>query len=290
MNVNISNLKSEIFEYKKLIEEYEENHLNLYNEISSASFFWNDEFSKKFFIEKNNEKLKDFNTLQELNTIKNIYDYLIQKYENIGNEIDFNLSEKDNIINIYNEMISKLKRIKTSYSTLNISFCPYEAKIINNQISKIKSSIKNIEESKNKISSIFNKIENIEKEVKFNISKLVIEIIKESYLEEKDLNSTTASVIDEISINNIIEKLKMYRRLESLNYNKIKLSMKNLNINYNTSNTKRLNDITFEIDNKLKIIDKNHNGNIDIISKKLSNYIESSKKTEKIFADIYRKK
>ena len=120
MEIRVNNLKEIINTFNNLLESYEEVHLNLYNEINNASSYWNDGYAINFFENCNNNKMKITNNIEELRNLKNIYDFIINKYLLLGHNITINLEEKININNYFNKYLNRLNNIINSYNRLDI--------------------------------------------------------------------------------------------------------------------------------------------------------------------------
>lgn len=181
--VNVDELKTNLIKYNSLIENYQSIYDNLYNEISSASFFWNDEHASSFFENINVEKIKVGNVISELNSVKNVYSYIVSNYEKIGNKIVFDLDLRNEIMEKFDNYINKIIKIIKYYDSLDLSFCVQESKFITSEKNKLvvmKNVVFNLKE---KIMKIFDDIEEIEKQVNLMISKINIGVIKESEID-----------------------------------------------------------------------------------------------------------
>lgn len=180
MKINTANLKTEVTKLNKLITNYEETFLNLYNELSLSSNYWEDNTSKLFTQKVTTEKLEVKNTITELNDLKEIYEYLITKYEELGNKIEIFPQTKTSILSKFNNYIEKISETIKLYQELNLDFCPKEAKKILKHLEKLQKFENDIIILKEKVKKHFEQIEEIEKEVNLKISKLKIEYINES--------------------------------------------------------------------------------------------------------------
>lgn len=178
-NINLSNLKSELNRLSNLIDDYEDSYLDYYNQISSFSFIWNDNYSKKFFNNIKMEKLKVKTTLNEIQSIYDIYKYMYDKYICIGNKISFDINNKARFIDKINDYIDYINSIIYSYNSLDLSFCTSS---IRNNILNEKEKMKKVRdrmlESKERIVSLLNKIDSIEKSIRLKLSKIDIELVK----------------------------------------------------------------------------------------------------------------
>ena len=184
MKIDVSKLKEDITTFQNLLKEYEENYLNYYHELSSASFFWQDSHADSFFKNVNLEKLKVESFYEELSVLSQIYQFLIAEYQNFGNVIQFDLNERDTVISKFNLYFEKIEDIIRCYQDLDLSFC-------HDLRNKIRKEELTLIEKKKQMESIFNKwkeysykIEEIEKQVNQNLSKLEIEVLQEKEITE----------------------------------------------------------------------------------------------------------
>ena len=65
------------------------------------------------------------------------------------------------------------------------------------------------------------------------------------------------------------ERIKIYATDEELQFSSIKSVLNNINYNYDTDNTIKLEELDEELINKLKKINKNHNLDMLIIDKNI---------------------
>lgn len=184
MEIDIASLQKESDILNKQLEKFTDSFLNIYNDLNQASNDWQDYHARFFFTNVNTEKSKVNNTYKELIALQEIYLYLVNQYKVLGNKINVNLDNKDDIFSKFNNFKEKLDELVSMYNDLDLSFCPDEAAKINSQkkqLLKIKSDIYN---SKDKIKETLEKIEEIEKEVNLRISKINIEEIQETNINE----------------------------------------------------------------------------------------------------------
>ena len=184
MIVHVDKIKVELDKYNNLINKYENAYLNLYHELNSASLYWNDGHSAKFFDNVEVEKNKVSNGILELKSVRDIYFYIVESYEKLGNRISFDLKYQDSIISSFNKYIDKLDEIINLYNNLDLTFCAEEANLLKTELEKLGHMKYSVTAIKNKVRKIFLQIEEIEKEVKFRISKIDIEIIKKKEIND----------------------------------------------------------------------------------------------------------
>lgn len=89
---------------------------------------------------------------------------------------------------------------------------------------------------------------------------------------------------DEIEKN--ISKFKMIKNQEDLNFEAIKNELLNINYYYDTNNTSHLDDLNFEVIQKLSTISKIHRLNITVLNKNLEKYRTTRLVVEKSFEKI----
>lgn len=174
MNVNVSSLRSEIVKLKSLLKDYEDNYLNLYNEINTTSSYWKDEESFKFFDLVPKEKLEVKNVLDQAYSVLDIYSFVVSKYQEIGNRIQVDLSKRDIVYSNFNNYIDQLGDIIKCYKNLDISFCrgSKEGILILNELNILEGLKKDVIETFDKVKDIYKKIYEIESEVNNRISKI----------------------------------------------------------------------------------------------------------------------
>ena len=85
------------------------------------------------------------------------------------------------------------------------------------------------------------------------------------------------------------ERIKIYTTDEELQFYTIKSVLDNINYNYDTDNTIKLEELDEELINKLKKINKNHNIDMLVIDKNINKYKELNQNTEKIFKNLMEK-
>ena len=178
MDVNIENLKENIKELNLFIEEYESNSRNLYNELSNCSIFWQDNKSTMFFEKVNIEKIAINESINEIKEIYKIYTYILNKYSQIGNKIKFDIKLKNEIITKCDKYINYINDIKYDLRNLDYEFDYTIANKIYNEINKLGYIINDLTELKKNIKKHFELFEEIEKEVNLKISKIKIDVLK----------------------------------------------------------------------------------------------------------------
>ncbi|MBP3460854.1 MAG: hypothetical protein J6K21_00390 [Bacilli bacterium] len=91
--------------------------------------------------------------------------------------------------------------------------------------------------------------------------------------------------IDEVQLNNNLEKIKFYKREEIQNFLEIDDLLLNINNNYKTDNINRLSELELEISNKLKKIINSHDIEIMLIHKRIEDYMKTAKEVANILSN-----
>ncbi|MBQ4030610.1 MAG: hypothetical protein II625_02535 [Bacilli bacterium] len=180
LEVNTKELEQEVDLLRQLIEDYERNYMLLFKELSDTSFNWKDDaYSKKFFNDLKFEKSTEIEYINSLKSTYKVYEYIKNKYEQIGSKIRFDINERDNILAKFNKCIDETNEIIVLYEHLDTSFCPGERGLINNQIKRLNNLRNKYSTTKDKVKSKMDKIIEIEKEIKRKISAYSIPRVKD---------------------------------------------------------------------------------------------------------------
>lgn len=180
MDIDIEKLKGDVRELGNLIEDYEGIYYNLYNELSNCSIFWNDNNSILFFDNVGSEKIAVSETITEFRQIMEIYNYLINKYSEFGNKIKIDTKQKNDILKKIDNYIDDIDDILNSFNNLSFRFDRTISDNIYRDIDKLKDIINILYNLKSKIKKHFDSFEEIEREVSLKISKINVDIFKET--------------------------------------------------------------------------------------------------------------
>lgn len=275
MLVNTKQLKEDLDLYSNLLSEYENNYLNYYNVISSFSFFWSDEHSKKFFNSIPKEKNYCQNMLNELKSIKEVYKYLYTKYSKFGKQIYIDLKNEDSILLKFDRYLEKANSIIHSFNNLNLSFCPELRPIVQEQKDNFLKTIEKMRDNRVFIKKYFEEIRNIEQTVKMKLKNLEFVVINETNISGMIQGDFMHAKMDIVWVENTLIKYKAYKIEEIKNLEKIKIHLDKLLSNYSSDNKYIFTDKISDIENKFNVITRIHNNNNTVIRKNLDSYLES---------------
>ena len=181
MEIDIKLIKNYYNQIKKFNEDYENNYLNFYNELNQALNYWQDNnsinFNEQIIEEKNdyNKILLDLKSLET--TLKNIY----EKYETIGEQINYLKENKNTLYNIFEQYLGKISNSINYINNIDLSFCPELSSQILNLKKILVDSQNKIKKVKNRTKNIISNIEKKEDEISRLLSKLDYKMINESY-------------------------------------------------------------------------------------------------------------
>lgn len=180
MEIDIIKLKDELVKIKKSIDDYEYTYINLYNLFSSSSFFWNDQNANSFFESIKKEKLENNIYIFEIKKLYECYNYIVNKYEYIGNKIKVDFKNSDKIINKLEKCSNKLSEIINLYNNLNIPIYNSMYSTIIIEQNKLKKNKVNIDLLITDIKNKLNYISELEKKISLMLSKIDIRLIIEN--------------------------------------------------------------------------------------------------------------
>lgn len=179
MEIHIDKLKTTVLQLNHCIEEYEEIYMNFYHVISSSSFFWNDNRSKKFYEAMYTEKNQVKTVIDELYSLKNIYDYMIDEYEKIGTRLQIQLSEKQNVIHSFDQYIEKIHSCIQILHAISLDMYPEVAPLLTEEQSKFIKLEQQVQKLKDQLLELFNKTEELENHINKEINRLQIQKLSE---------------------------------------------------------------------------------------------------------------
>lgn len=94
------------------------------------------------------------------------------------------------------------------------------------------------------------------------------------------------NILNEEEIEHSIDKIKLYNGQEELNFENIKQALEQMKYHYRTKNADTLNVLHDNCAQKLAILIKIHNNNIEVLNKNLRRYKDTKFKVEKLFEEL----
>lgn len=179
MEVNVSSLSAEINKYNKLVSEYENNLLNLYNILGQTSSYWQDTNSGRFMSSVWAEKTQANKLKSDMENVKSLLSSIKDKYSSIGNKIVFSLSSRDSVKSNFTNYINNINNVINAYNSLDYAFSE-EAGAISEQKSSLNGCRNQAEQMKNSVDKIFKKIKDNETEIASKIAGTSIAVISKN--------------------------------------------------------------------------------------------------------------
>lgn len=180
MKIDVIKFEDEVIRYDELVKKYENTTFNLYHILKNTSLYWRDDRTNDFFDNLYSEKGNIDLVLEYLKQLSELYKYMLQKYKEIGNKIDYSLDLKSDINNKFNRLNIEIKKILKKYEELDVSSSiPENSLIINEKrnISRVKEKVEDIEDG---VNNTFEKIDYVEKEVEHKIKSIEVKKINEN--------------------------------------------------------------------------------------------------------------
>ena len=262
MNINVEKLKINVKEYGSLLERYHDIYMKFYYEAESNKKYWNSVNANYFYNLIEEEKKKNDLFLDELYLLKIVFDYIVDNYQNYGEKINLEIEFRDEIINKLN-----------SYKTNDILYALNSVGYVNVERSKAK--IRNIEKKvlqyKEKFKKICDDFEKIEDTIRIDLSKILISSVEEISPVIHQLGTVDEIVVDIDNMDISLKKLEFYRNEESVIFDELKEIFDEINYNYITSNSDKLESLELEIISKYKILLNNTINNVKLFNDNLEN-------------------
>ena len=94
------------------------------------------------------------------------------------------------------------------------------------------------------------------------------------------------NTFDYESLNNIVAKIELYKKEEILNVEAIESTLALIHDSMKMPLAKKLEDIEFELLNKLRLLIKNHENDDEVLTNTLTSYAESLRRSKAIIENI----
>lgn len=269
---NSENLKNIINNLNKIISQYEENQLNLFNELKESFNNWQDGNSILLEGAVYLDNVESDNIIGLMKEYKDALVFVLEKYGSLGKTVSCNLNSKSSLIKIIEKYEEEITNIINQFYEIDNTFYYEEYQNILNQKEKIEKSKIQLLEFHNEMSQKFNKIEKIENDIKLKIEE--IEILKINSLDyqltqnESDIKNNDISMLKEDALEKNMTKIELYVTEEKKYLNNYVNQLENLNNGYTSTN----------IDSIKKNIEF-FKANIDFIFEKRNEYLKIFKNT-----------
>lgn len=285
MKIDIEKLKISIEKLNNLLNDYENIYKSFYHEMVNLKSYWHDAHANAFFEKIREEKKANTVFFREFKSICDLYNYIYNQYLDMGDKINFDLSNREIFISKIDKYINNIDNVINKYDNLDTDFDLEISKYLSEEKSKysnIKEKLLSIKESNKEI---IDNISNIEKQIKLKISKIHVKAIESNSIADSSLGSLDDVYVDVDNMNLIVNKLEFYVKNESINFESVNEILSEIGYIYNTDNRDKLNDLLIKFIRKYKVIIKNHRNNVILINNNKDRYNNITYKFNSFFGD-----
>jgi len=171
IEVNVSNLRSDISVLNGMLDELEEIKLNLFNELKDSCINWYDGNSLIFDGKMQLDSREADEIITTLKDKRAVYDFVCLKYSEIGNHIKCNLEHEESLIAGIDSCINVCDSIKGSLSSGIIDLSPARK--------DVEHAVEILTGFKAAIKEVLTKIRDFERSISTKISALELVNIEE---------------------------------------------------------------------------------------------------------------
>lgn len=274
MKVNAKNMIHSLDNILENIEEYNETLEKTNYEYETMLLSWENQVADKLYqsYKHNYQKLKKL-TFQATTLFKYLKTEM-NKYLEIGNKIECQQDKMESIYYGIDNLLIKLTAINTKFNNLgNITFYPKYIEI-NSIKDKLNKEKERLEKEKNNIKTKEEKVNTIEEEILKEISttaicKIDLETTLSAYKEKERDNYIFSTERVELSS----KKINSYIKTQFLIVEKMITNLDNLLNDYESNNTKQINQTI----NNLKTSLKNALQNFNLYQREIDTNIEKAR-------------
>ena len=274
MKVNAKNMIHSLDNILENIEEYNETLEKTNYEYETMLLSWENQVADKLYqsYKHNYQNLKKL-TFQATTLFKYLKTEM-NKYLEIGNKIECQQDKMESIYYGIDNLLIKLTAINTKFNNLgNITFYPKYIEI-NSIKDKLNKEKERLEKEKNNIKTKEEKVNTIEEEILKEISttaicKIDLEITLSTYKEKERDNYIFLTERVELSS----KKINSYIKTQFLIVEKMITNLDNLLNDYESNNTKQINQTI----NNLKTSLKNALQNFNLYQREIDTNIEKAR-------------
>lgn len=182
--VDVETLRTLVDRLEELLDTYQDNYINLYNEIQDSEMFWHDPHAVNFFRQRVTEKARIDVSYNELTSTKKVYDLVIRNYEKIGEYIEFNIQNRSSLLSKFNTYINKLNRVYNNYCDMDYSFANSSIQLsIEYQKDKVRELLDEATDLRDNIRKLLSDISENERKIRREISKINVKVLPQPSIE-----------------------------------------------------------------------------------------------------------
>ena len=172
VDIDVKSLGGFVNELNKLIDDYEELQLNLFNQLKMSCSDWHDGNSIVFEEMLKEEKKTSGRFLTALKKNKDVFEYAYIEYKEFGNKIYVNLDKTKAITAAIDAVIAKVDSALYEFYNINRSWYYYELNLINPEQKNLENLKNNLRYMRGQINELCKKIVLIEGAISGKVAKL----------------------------------------------------------------------------------------------------------------------
>lgn len=273
MKIKMADLRENYTKLTKYIEEYSILLNNYYNELNFVPNYWKSPKANYFLQTTSKEKIDNKQFYIELSSFCELYNFLLEKYADIDEEIYINEDGEDSIVekilqNTFDTILSKYDAVSTTASNVIDKRIAHKNKLSNNK--------KGLLDYKDNLKKYYDFVKETEDEFTHKLTDFSLAKIYSNTPEEKSIGTTDEMIYEIAKIGELFEKMKKYYREFEENYKNIQIILDELKECYNSKNSELLNDIHIQVINKYKMIKSNINNNVELLKKNFDSLMEAT--------------
>ncbi len=286
MLINVEEIKLLSIKMKKIRDNYEDICINYYGNLNSIKEYWKSNKSDSYFNVVNSEKKYYFELLNNIDDLLDIFKYLINKYNSIGNVIRYDFSLEDSYLQKKSSIIDSLNDILNIYNNLNLkNINSSTLNLVMKEKKILLDGLRSLDEYCDENRNMMNEIISIENELREKFSKLNVITVSISdfkdYLSNKETEYNTI-VVEEEKIQTIYSKLEFYLNEEQKLINDLNDTFIEMSDYYKSDNIDDVERMECEVILAMNNIRKNKILNCQILGKEISNIVQTKQNVKTI--------
>lgn len=285
VDVDVKSLGGFVTELKKLINDYDELQLNLFNQLKLSCSDWHDGNSALFEEKLKDEKNASTKFLNALVKDKDIFEYAYKEYKTIGEKVHFNLAKRNSVLAAIDDAINKTTYVLNEFYCVNRSWYYSELNQINAEqrnFESIKSGLKTMKQS---VNDLCNKVVLIENNVSSLLAKMEeIKTAKFTFAFEA-IQKATHNVLEKNKVLKDIENIKLYASEEYSKVNGIYNTFTSCFTKYKGNSNTNFSRKLIAQKGNLNTLRDNRMGYVSVLNKAIqiyddtaTNFVTSAKK------------
>lgn len=281
--IDVIEVKNCINELKKIKDNYYNTCINYYYILDEISDCWKTNRGFAFYDVICREKKYYLRIVDNIEDLLQVFIYLVEKYEVIGDRIVFDFKLEDKYVGLKKSLVDSMNDIVNLYKNVNLSNYGIDLEnlfdVQKNNLIKYVNNINNLCKNNR---DIVNSIRDIESQVKSSLSKIDIEVVNVTDIKDYELNinkTVDIYVTDVEKMKYVYNRSQVYINDENDMLNDINELFIKISEFYKTENLDVIEKLECEIIIGINNILKIHKLNLDVLAKEIVNVEELERKS-----------